>query len=401
MDRITLEQAVEILLGRAVRIKETEEISLWDSVGRVLAKDAIAERNQPPFARSPLDGYAVRSRDIKGADKGTPVELTVIGEALAGHGAEAFVEEGAAVRIMTGAPIPEGADCVIRQEDTDYGERQVLIYRESGAYENYCFPGEDYKAGEKILRAGAELGPVEAGILASMGMERVSVYRRARAALFTTGDELVLPGDTLAEGKIYDANLYALGARLAALGIEVVCREWVRDEEALAAEKIYRAAEAADIIITTGGVSVGKRDIMHEVHRALGCERLFWRVAVKPGMPTLCSKYGEKLLLSLSGNPYAAVVSLELLARPVLAKMTGREGLAPQRRKLELENSYKKKSQVVRYVRGCYTDDKVRISDNFGGSGVLSSMRGCNCLVEIPAGTKELRKGERVWIILL
>lgn len=401
MAGLLIEQAREILLERTKKIEETEEISLWDAVGRVLAGDVVAQRNQPPFPRSPLDGYAVRSVDIAGASHENPAVLKVIDEVTAGHVCEKTVGEKMAVRIMTGAPIPPGADCVVKQEDTDYGEYEVQICEEVGAWKNYCFEGEDYKKGTVLLEAGTVLGAVEVGVLASLGMEKAEVYRRPRTALITTGDEIVLPGEELRDGKIYDSNLYTLGTRLKQWGMDVVCRERSGDSAFLVAEKIAKAAETADILITTGGVSVGKKDIMHDVLRILGCEKLFWKIAVKPGMPTLCAVYKGKLLICLSGNPFGAAVNLELLVRPVLAAMSGRKDLELQKIEAVMQNGYPKKSGVVRYVRAFYQDGCVKTADGSNASGIMSTMCGCNCLVEVPAGTEMLNEGEMVWVVLL
>lgn len=401
MNELTLQQAENILLERVNQIRDVEEILLWDAMDRVLADDIIAARNQPPFPRSPLDGYAVRSEDIKGAGKDCPAFLKVIDEVTAGHVTAKYVKEKTAVRIMTGAPIPAGADCVVRQEDTDYGEDIVAIYQEVGSYENYCFEGEDYRAGTTLLREGTVLGAVEIGVLASLGLERVPVYRKVKAALITTGDELVLPGEGLTDGKIYDSNLYTLGTRLLSWGADVNFRERAGDDARVVADMIGHIAESVDLVITTGGVSVGKKDIMHDVLKLLDCEKLFWKIAVKPGMPTLCASCHGKLLVCLSGNPYGAAVNLELLIRPVLAKMTGREELKIQRIRAVCENEFPKKSMVTRYVRAHYRNGFVKIADGSNASGILSSMSGCNCLIVIPAGTKCIETGDEVEVMLL
>ena len=398
---VELRRAQELLLERTKRMIETEFISLWDAVNRVLAEDIYAGHDQPPFPRSPLDGYALQSSDIKGASKEHPVTLTVIDEVDAGYVSRAYVEEGTAVRIMTGAPIPDGADCIVGQEDTDYGEETVEIYEEIQAYENYCYAGEDYKAGTKILEKDTLLGHVEAGILASLGVEEVRVYRRPRVSVLTTGDETILPGEPLGPGKIYDSNLYTLATRLTSLGIDVIHRDHVDDDSGAAVKWIKANAEESDIIITTGGVSVGRKDIMHEVTERLGCEQIFWKILIKPGMPTLCAQYRETLLICLSGNPFGAAVNLELLVRPVLAKQTGRKDLELKRVSAVAENGFPKRSGVTRYVRAYYEDGRVRIPEGSNASGILSSMRGCNCLMEIPAGTVSVGKGDRVWVVLL
>lgn len=401
MSILILEQACRLLLERLEKIEETERVSLWEIQGRTLAEDIYAGHNQPPFPRSPLDGYAVQSGDIEGASKEHPVKLTVIDEVNAGHISRKKVRKGTAVRIMTGAPIPEGADCVVGQEDTDYGEDTVEIYEEIRKYENYCFEGEDYRAGTRILGRNTILGTVEAGILASLGMDEITVYRRPRAAVLTTGDELLLPGDEPVEGKIYDSNLYMVTAGLSSFGAEVIVRGRTGDKEDEAAEWIRKAGKQADIIVTTGGVSVGKKDIMHEVIKKLDCEKIFWKIAVKPGMPTLCARYQGKLLVCLSGNPYGAAVNLELLVRPLIARLTGRKDLELKRKKAVTESNFPKRSGVTRYVRAYYDGGSVRIPDGSNASGILSSMCGCNCLIEIPAGTEGLEKGDEVWVILL
>ena len=401
MGELTLKQAQELLLAKTETVRDTEEIPLWEGGGRTLAEDIFAGQDQPPFARSPLDGYAVRSGDIAGASKERPARLSVIDEVDAGQVRGMRVEKGTAIRIMTGAPVPEGADCIVRQEDTDYGEEKVEVYREVGAYENYCFAGEDYRAGTQVLEKGTKLGAIELGTLASLGREKVRVFRRVRAAVLTTGDELVLPGEERKPGKIYDANLYTMATRLTALGAEVIRKGRTGDKPEEAAAWIREAGEKADIIVTTGGVSVGKKDIMHEVLKLLDCERIFWKIAIKPGMPTLCAQYGGKLLICLSGNPFGAAVNLELLVRPVLAKMAGRKAPELLRLSAVSESEFPKRSGVTRYVRAFYEEGKVRIPEGSNASGILSSMCGCNCLIEIPAGTAALKKGDRVWIVLL
>lgn len=401
MSELTLEQAQKLLLARVEKIQETEEILLWEGVGRTLAEDIFAQHDQPPFPRSPLDGYAVRSRDIQGVSKECPAALTVIDEVDAGHVSSRRVEEGTAIRIMTGAPIPEGADCVVRQEDTDCGEERAEIYKEVKAYENYCFAGEDYKAGAKILEKGTRLGAIELGTLASLGLGSARVFRRIRVGVLTTGDELVLPGEERTPGKIYDSNLYTLVTRLTSLGAEIVKKGRTGDSPEEAAAWIREAAGEADIILTTGGVSVGKKDIMHDVLKLLDCERIFWKIAIKPGMPTLCAQVEGKLLICLSGNPFGAAANLELLVRPVLVKMTGRKELELKRLPAKAESEFPKPSGVTRYVRAFYEDGKVRIPEGSNASGILSSMCGCNCLIEIPAGTPALKRGDKVWIVLL
>ena len=329
MERILLEQAEKLLLSETGKITDTEEIPLWDAAGRVLSENISATLDQPPFPRSPLDGYAVRSGDIAGVSSENPAFLRVIDEVTAGHWCDKAVTPGTAVRIMTGAPIPDGADCVVMQEYTNYGEDVVEIYKPVQAWKNYCFQGEDYRAGDRILAEGTVLGAIETGILASLGRCSVPVYRIPTVLVITTGDEIVPPGSPLLPGKIYDSNLYAVVTRLRQWGMKVLFSGAQDDDAEQVAEKIRSMAGQADLIITTGGVSVGKKDILHDVLKILGCKRLFWGVEVKPGMPTIGALYQDKVMICLSGNPYGAAVNLELIARTVLAKMPG--GPAPMR----------------------------------------------------------------------
>ena len=206
------------------------------------------------------------------------------------------------MRIMTGAPIPRGADCCVYQEQTDYGEERVQVYKPCGPWKNYCFKGEDIEAGTLVLKEGTALTYVETGILAGLGREKVKVYRRTRVAVFASGDELAEPGTELAPGKIYDNNLYFLAARLRELGVEITALERVPDQPEVMAKRLVSACGQADLIITTGGVSVGKKDIMHEALALCKAQRLFWKIRMKPGMPTIGSVLEGTPVVSLSGN---------------------------------------------------------------------------------------------------
>lgn len=401
LEKITLQQAVDVVLNHCVTIKESEEVELWEARGRVLARDIVADMNQPPFDRSPLDGYAVRGEDIENATKLCPVILKVIDEVMAGHRSNVVVGEKEAVRIMTGAPIPEGANCIIKQEDTDYGMENVSIYKSVKPFENYCYQGEDYKIGQKLIQAGSSLGSIEIGTLASLGRTKVGVKCLPRVGVMTTGDEIILPGRKLSEGKIYDSNLYTVATRLMELGIKPICQMEVGDNPETVAESIKQLAKTADLIITTGGVSVGKKDIMHDVIELLQAKKLFWKVQLKPGSPMICAVYENTLMICLSGNPFGVVANMELLVRPALAKLTGDESLVPKRVRAVLEGDFIKSSNVTRYVKAVYREGRVSFVTSLHSSGILSSMIGCNCLVEVLPNNAPIQKGEEVWVILL
>lgn len=401
MENITIEQAQELALAHTKEITETENVSLLQAPGRILAQDVTASFHNPPFDRSPIDGYACKSADLSKASKESPAKLTVIREIDAGQYSTQEIHPGQAVRIMTGAAIPPGCDCCIRQEDTDYGEEQVNIYRRENPWGNYCFAGEDFKEGDTLLHKGSRLSFVESGVLAGMGLTQAPVYRQPRAAVFTTGDEVVLPGSPLPPGKIYNSNLALLTARLQDFGVELVHMESIPDEPAAMAKAIQKAAQDSDIIFTTGAVSVGKKDIMHETLNRINAQRIFWRVQIKPGMPTLFSVYEGVPILSLSGNPFGVAVVTELLARPMIQKMRQDDSLKLVRVQGAMADAFGKSSKMRRFVRAIWNQGVFSLPDGLHSNGVLASMIGCNCLLDIEANAPEIKAGDQVEAILL
>lgn len=410
MEGISVEQAMEQILQYTPVINETEEVELNKAGGRILAQDMVAEFNNPPFDRSPVDGYACKAEDLVGACSEHPVKLKVMEEIDAGQYSERVVEHGQAVRIMTGAAIPKGCDCCIFQEDTDYGEETVEIYREVKQWANYCFAGEDFKKGTPLLKKGTHIGYVEAAVLAGMGAAKVPVYRQPKIVLLTTGDEVVQPGNPLPAGKIYNSNMTMLSARIQELGMEPFYIEAVKDDPQVMAEKLKKVAEQADMIITTGGVSVGKKDIMHKSIRLISAERIFWRVKMKPGMPTLFSVYenaaGRKVpVISLSGNPFGVAVTVELLIRPALEKMMQNPAIGLKEVAGVMADDFVKGIKGRRFIRAYWEDGKFHLPNGLHSNGVLSSMAGCNCLIDTKTmedqESKSLNTGDKVSAILL
>ena len=401
MENLTVEEALEQLSSHTEVIQETETVSLLKSKGRILAEDIKAELDNPPFDRSPIDGYACKAEDLVGASLSTPVCLKVTREVDAGDYSEETVKKGEAVRIMTGAAVPAGCDCCVRQEDTDYGEDTVQIYKEHKQWENYCFRGDDFKKGTVMLQKGTRIDFIETGILASMGVAEVTVRRRPRVAILTTGDEVTVPGNPLKPGKIYDCNQSLLAARMMDFGVELSVADWVQDRPENMAEKIREIADSVDMIITTGAVSVGKKDIMHESIRILNAERVFWHIKMKPGMPTLFSVYKNTPIISLSGNPFGAAVTVDVLIRPMLHKMTEDPVLAVVRKKCRLNNEFMKKIKGRRYVRAFTDGESVTIPSGLHSNGVLSTMAGCNCLIEMEEGKVGTHTGEMAEVFLL
>lgn len=406
MGAITIEESLELFseawraIGRN-RESSVVSVSLFQAIGRILAEDLCAPIDQPPFARSPIDGYAVQAADIGDASGEHPVSLQVIDQVLAGEYPTGEVTSGTAVRIMTGAPIPPGADCTIRQEDTDYGEETVRIFKSAAVHDNICDRGEDYKRGTCLLRQGEKLDAIGIGIAASMGYLQIPVYKKPRIALITTGDEVVLPGIPLEPGKIYNSNLYVVGSRLMELGNEPCLIQAVGDSAEEMKAALEAASREAELIITTGGVSVGKKDIMHDALKLLGAERLFWKIDSKPGSPVIGSVFGSTIIISLSGNPFGAIANLELMVRPVVAEISGDDSWKPKRITAVMEDAFKKASPGRRFIRAVCCQGKVTLPQGLHSSGVLGSMKGCNCFIDIEAGNRGLKPGDEVTIILL
>lgn len=398
---LELETARQQLMEHISPVTATELVPLLEAPGRILAEDAVSTEDQPPFARSPLDGYALRGADTKNASKEQPKEFRVLGKVCAGDVFSGIAGQNEAVRIMTGAPLPKGTDTVIRQEDSDYGQDKVLIFAESAPYQNCCPQGEDYVKGTLLLHEGTLLNGTSVAVLASIGLHQVRVYQKPSIAVISTGDEIIQPGNPLSEGKIYNSNLYFVCGRLIDLKISPASLRHCPDHPQSMADEIRRISPSVDMIITTGGVSVGEKDIMHKVIEELGAKRLFWRVSLKPGAPTLAAVYKGTLLICLSGNPFGAAANFELLVRPVLSRLTRDESCNLRKEKAVLEEDFPKPGNVRRFIRGYTKSGKAWPVQGNHVSGALSSMLSCNCLIELAAEQKSVKKGAHVWVHLL
>lgn len=402
---IALEEALEIL-NKNTKALKSEVVSIKDSLKRVLYGDVKSKINNPPFNKSVFDGYAFKSEDSKGTSKENPIELKIVDEIFAGDFSEREIKAGEAVRIMTGAPIPLGADCVLKQEETERHGDLVKIFKEMKENQNISFMGEDIKIGETLIKKGKRLDYADLGIMASSGISEVLVYKKPKVSIISTGDEVCDINSTLKPGKIYDSNLYSLSGRIEELGYHVLSMEHIGDNILKIGEAIEKAFEKSDIVFTTGGASVGEKDLMQKVAESIGFEKLFWKIKIKPGSAVVCSKREEKILISLSGNPNAALTTFELLGKPVLKKLEGEEeNINIKREKGILMDSFNKKSPQRRFLRGNVIYDekgaKVYITQIKSGNGILSSLLNANCLIEVEKGNEGLNKGEVVNIIKL
>ena len=402
---IALEEALEIL-NKNTKALKSEVVSIKDSLKRVLYGDVKSKINNPPFNKSVFDGYAFKSEDSKGTSKENPIDLKIVDEIFAGMWPEIEIKSGEAIRIMTGAPIPVGADCVLKQEETERHGDLVKIFKEMKSNENISFMGEDIKIGETLIKKGKRLDYADLGIMASSGISEVIVYKKPKVSIISTGDEVCDINSTLKPGKIYDSNLYSLSARIEELGYNLLSMEHVGDNILKIGEAIEKAFEKSDIVFTTGGASVGEKDLMQKVSESIGFEKLFWKIKIKPGSAVVCSKRQEKILISLSGNPNAALTTFELLGKSVLKKLEGEEeNINIKREKGILMDSFNKKSPQRRFLRGNVIYDekgaKVYITQIKSGNGILSSLLNANCLIEIEKGNEGLNRGEVVNIIKL
>jgi molybdopterin molybdotransferase len=393
---------------------EAEEVELLDALDRVLVDDVVSPINVPPHNNSAMDGYAVRAEDIRGASQVSPVRLKVIADLGAGYVPDAGVESGAAIRIMTGAVIPPGADTVVRFEETSEAVGEKATGKGSGVVEilnapqrgsNVRLAGEDIRQGQEILAKGTTLRPSEIGLLASIGMGRVAVHRRPRVAILATGDELAAIDEPLAAGKIRNSNEYSNAAAvLKAGGIPIrlgIARDNIQD----LTQKIRAGVEAgADLFITSAGVSVGDYDIVKDVLNSEG-EMHFWQVNMKPGKPLAFGIVGKTPLLGLPGNPVSAIVSFETFARPAILTMLGKTRFARPYVEAILqdraENTAGRRNYIRVHVARNGSGEYTATTTGEQGSGILSSVARANGLLEMSPDVLEYKRGERVRITML
>jgi molybdopterin molybdotransferase len=394
MVKISPEDALKIVLDRARPKELYETIPIAGALGRVCAERILAPIDNPPFDRSPFDGYAVRSADTAGASPALPVRLRVAGTIYAGDVYPGELEKGAALRIMTGAMFPPGSDCMVMQENVKIGDNgtEISLTSPVGAYENYVRAGEDIHKGQLLIEKDETLGFAHLAVLAAMGFESAAVKVIPSIALFCTGDELVSAGTPLPAGKIYNSNEILIGSRLRELGFTPEILPAGGDDPGAAAAKIDAVIEKFDALITTGAVSVGEKDIFHDVFNILGVEKLFWRLNSKPGGAILCGIYRGKPLLCLSGNPFAALTGFELIVKPVLGKIASRSGLAVTRRRVKLAEGLEAKP-IRRFIRARIEDGAAHFPTEHL-SGQIFSVIGCNALLDIPADTAFHAGGE-------
>jgi len=400
---IRVSEARKIILDN-IDLLDTEVVDLDESLFRVLAEPVTAVRDVPPTNNSAMDGFALTAAATEGASDRTPVSLPIVRTIKAGDLAGPPVGEAEAVRIMTGAPIPEGVDTVVMVEDTYVEAEKLYLTRQAEKGANIRLAGEDIKNRDEVLPVGRPLRPADLGLLASQGIARVKVYRRPEVAIMATGDEVVKLGEVPHEAQIFSSNSHALSALVTEchaiprqLGI-------ARDDPAHLAALIEEGLQS-DVLVTTGGISMGDYDYLKEVFRKVGVEILFWKVAQKPGKPMTFGVRRGRPVFALPGYPVSATLSFELYVRPALRKMMGHARLYRPTVWAVLEEDIRKKPGRRNFFRGIvrHREDGVLHARTTGdqGSGILRSMSAANGIIVLPEDAGGARAGEKVEVYLI
>ena len=390
------EAALEKIKAGIQQVNGSETVSLHEALNRVLVEDVISTIDVPTAANSAMDGYAISSVDIP---KNGTVELAVIGTAWAGTPLDKPVETGSCSRIMTGAVLPEGTDTVVIQENTQRNNDKITFDSRAIKGDNVRMTGEDFARGDLIVKAGTCLSPAHIGLIASSGISEVKLRRKIRVAFFSTGDELRSIGESLDEGCIYDSNRYTLFAMLTRLGVEITDLGVIKDNKQAIEDAFHVASINADIVITTGGVSVGEADFVKETLAKIG-EVGFWKVAMKPGRPLSFGKIKNSCFFGLPGNPVSVMVTFYQFVQPALKQMMGIQDYTSQTFRVVCASFLKKRPGRMEYQRGILSRDNsgqlIVHKTGAQGSGILSSMAQANCFIVLPIENDGVTAGETV-----
>lgn len=390
---ITVQAALEQILQH-IKPLGLERVNLFAALGRVLGEDVVAGRNIPPKDNSAMDGYAVRWQDTIGASAGHEVVLEVIEDIPAGAIPRKSLLAGQAARIMTGAPMPQGADAIVKMEDTEKDGTNVRIKAAVPAGQDIRFAGEDVRAGETVLYQGSVIRPAMAGMLASLGRSFLSVHQRPLIAVLATGDELVDIDEPPSPWNIVNSNSYSLAAQAMDCGAQVMQLGIARDNRPALLEK-FQAAMRADIIISSGGVSVGDYDLVKEIMQEIGSQMHFWQVAMRPGKPLAFGTLGQVPLFGLPGNPVSSMISFEQFVRPAILKMMGKRHLFRKTVPAVLQEDVEKRRGLTHFTRALVTagtEGYTVSTTGAQGSGILRSMVKANGLIVLPADDAEIIK---------
>jgi len=395
---ISVNEAHRLISAIVSTVIETETIKIRHALNRTLASDVLSTVNVPPQTNSAMDGYGLKFDDL---DAKKPSQLKIIGVAYAGKPFEGEISSGECIRIMTGAVVPESIDTVVMQEHTEVSSDILTILGHHNKGQNIRLYGEDLRIGEAALTKGTLLKPTDIGIIASLGIGSIQVYRRAKAAVFSTGDELKNIGETLEKGQIYDSNRYTLINLLENLGIEITDMGILRDDPDVIQKAFLTAKNSYDILITSGGVSVGDADYVKQTLDSLG-EVSFWKIAMKPGRPLAVGKIGNTLFFGLPGNPVSTTVTFYQIVQPALRQLMGQNETSVPTLRMKSHSKLKKRPGRVEFQRGIVTQDEngeycVKSTGN-QGSHVLSSMNDANCFIILDEDCGNVEEGSYVEI---
>lgn len=394
-------RARELLKQRLAVVQERETMPLAQALGRVLGEDIASPIDVPGHTNAAMDGYAIRGDDLL-ASSGL-LELTLVGEAWAGRAWTGTVSTGQAVKIATGAVLPEGSDTVVIVEHSQQQDTSVRLNTDTRPGQNVRHAGEDLRCGEMVLSRGTLLSPAEIGQLASLGLSQISVVRKLKVAVFSTGDELVSlerhDGSALQAGQVFDSNRYSLCAMLDRLGVEVIDLGVVADSADATRAAFQQASESADAIVSSGGASVSDADHISRTLGEMG-EVTFWRLAMRPGRPLACGQVGDALFFGLPGNPVAVMVTFYQFVQPALQHMMGRTEFEPLLHSAICTTALRKTPGRVEYQRGVLSADsegqmQVRTTGK-QGAGRISSMTRANCFIVLPAESGSVEAGDLV-----
>lgn len=393
---LLIDSALSKILSEISQVTETQAIDITETLGRVLAQDIIADINVPSAANSAMDGYAILSSDIPGDERN---ELQIIGTSWAGRPCTAEVHCGQCIRIMTGGVLPKGTDTVVMQENIQLKGDSIIIDARAVKGDNVRAIGEDFSKGDTIIQANTRLSAAHIGVIASLGRSTVEVFRKLKVAYFLTGDELRTIGEVLEPGQIYDSNSYTLAGMLTNPAIDIYKLGIIPDDKQVTRDALENAAATADIVITTGGVSVGEADYVKDALEALGKVSL-WKVAMKPGRPLAFGKVGNAAFFGLPGNPVSAMVTFYQFVLPAMNKAMGIKDTTTLSFKVVSLSYLKKRPGRVEYQRGILSRDnsgELVVSNTGGqGSGILSSMANANCFIILPLESDGVSPGETV-----
>jgi len=401
---LSVKEAQDKILSQPIKIK-TKEVPIIDSLGLVLAKDIISNDNIPIYDNSAMDGYAVRVDDVKGTDKNYPIKLKLIGEDIpAGKVPTAKIEPGYCMSIMTGAPIPEGCSGVVIKEDSERENGNVLVFKECIQGENIRYRGEDIKKGDIVLQRGKKIYSADIGVMASIGISEVLVNYPPVVGIISTGDELLEIEDKLEFGKVRDSNSYSLSGQVSESGATYIRYGIVKDEKSALEKKIAGALSECDILLISGGVSLGDYDYVKDTLVDIGANLIFWRVNQKPGKPLAFLTYGDKFIFGLPGNPVSVMVCFEMYVRPLIRKMMGFDKLFKDLVLAKTTHDFKHKKGKTNFVRVIIEKEDSEYfikSTGMQGSGILTSMVKADGIAVFPENIGDIKKGDEVEVYQL